>query len=245
MLYHVKPHLLNKGCPTPLWISCCNVSLACIRFLLDKLTPEQVRMPGPDGTTPCMHIVANSMRYKECQDSAAGCEIILYLDVMKLGMKDVLNASICFGNERTFKRIFDRVLYEENARDFAQLATLAGDTKILQLILQKFPNLERFCQKIGRDCHSKSMRQMLHITENVNSNSQLVNMSAKFPKFNEDIEQGIKPLSRHAEEIDIKRDIEPLLKETFCGLATRYGDNPQSMPISQWERSPCKWNHNG
>ena len=76
--------------------------------------------------------------------------------------------------------------------------------------------------------------------------SELIQMSRKFPKFNESLEKLLKPLLHDAMEVDIERDIKPLLKEKFCGIVVQFGEDPTAVPISQWQpekQKSCHGNH--
>ena len=86
------------------------------------------------------------------------------------------------------------------------------------------------------------MRKFLGTKKAENVQSQLLGMSSKFPKFNEAIEEGIPPLPEDATVVSIEKDIKPLLKEKFCALDC-FGDQPESMPISDWVPTACHGEH--
>ena len=154
-----------------------------------------------------------------------------------------MESSIHFGNVNIFRKLFTLGISKEDSKYFAKLATLTEDTDILKIILESFPSFKGYCQDIGRNCQTVPMRELLGLSMDVDINSQLVKMSAKFPKFNEGLEISIKEISKDAKNVAIKKDIEPLLKEQFCGLVACYGKNPKSVPISKWRRYPCDGEH--
>ena len=236
--------MLKVGCPSPLWIACCNFRPSCAAFLLELLTPEDVALPGPDGTTALMQLFANACKHQDLAGVQNDLEIILDMFTLeKFGLNSVLEASIYFGNVPVFQKFCKMGVTEEECAHFAKLATLSEDTDILQYILKKSPSLKSSCQQTGRNCQSKAIREMLGLPLVQNIKSQLLEVSARFPKFNEDIEPGIKMLPTNTKVVDISQDIEPLLKEPFCGLLHSYQKNPKKMPISKWKRHSCTQTH--
>ena len=240
-----KPELLSaEFYPSPLWISCCNWKPNVIRFLMEKMTPKQIAKPGPDGTTPLMQLFANIKKKKEYSTLIEQIIIHFALADPKFLPQDILEASITFGNAAIFEKVFQLSVSSSDAMNLARMAVQSEDTKILEIIIKNHPELESSCQELGGKCQT---RQMLKLLENSCSyESELIKMSRKFPKFNENLEKAIKPLPQLASEVDIERDIKPLLKEKFCGIVDCYGKDPTAVPISKWqikEKKSCHGNH--
>ena len=241
-MYSAKPEVLNRGSPSPLWISCCYLATKCILFLLEELTPEQIAQPGPDGTTPLMQLFANAVKHEGYASDIN--KIILYftLDKGKFLVKDVLEGSIEFGNLSIFRKCFNLGLSARDAEQMANLAIKSEQVEILRLIWKQFPSLQEGSRQLGAKAQTIAMGEFLGILKTETVQSQLLGMSSKFPKFNEDIEDAIQPLPRDIKVVSIEKDIKPLLKEKFCALAC-YGENPEAMPISDWKPTSCHKKH--
>ena len=207
---------------------------------MKKMTVEDIAQHGPDGTTPLMELFANVSKKKD-QSSKIESTIIHFHE--KFVLNTVLESSIYFGNVDIFSKLFTLGISKEESKHFATLATLTEDINILEIIFARFPSLKEYCREIGRNCQTVPMREMLELSMEVNVNPQLVKMSAKFPKFNEGLEIAIKKISKDVKSINIKMDIEPLLKKQFCGLVACYGKHPKTMPISTWRRHLYKEKH--
>ena len=195
---NAKPELLNMGCPSPLWISCCNIN-NCVQFLLEKMTVETIAQPGPDGTTPLMQLFANVSKKKEF---SSDIEMVIVYFSQKFGLKKILELSIHFGNVNIFSNLFALGISNKDSKHFAKLATLAEDIDILEIILARFPLLKEYCREIGSKCQAVPMRDKLGLSKDTDVDSQLVKMSAKFPKFNEDLEIPIRKISDSAKSIN-------------------------------------------
>ena len=102
-MYSAKPEVLNRGSPSPLWMSCCYLSLGCVTFLLEELTPEQIAQSGPDGTTPLIQLFANAVKHEHLASFINEIILEFTLDKFKFLVKDVLEGSIEFGNLSIFK----------------------------------------------------------------------------------------------------------------------------------------------
>ena len=132
-----------------------------------------------------------------------------------------------------------------SARDAEQMANLAvksEQVEILSAIWKEFPSLVEGSGQRGANTQTIAMRELLGIKTAETVQSQLLGMSSKFPKFNEDIEESIEPLPQGIKVVSIEKDIHPLLKEKFCALDC-YGENPEAMPISDWKPTPCHKKH--
>ena len=214
---------------------------------MEKLTAAEIASPGPDGTTALMQLFANAARHKDDNSFQFNLELLLgNFTFDKFGPKNVLEASIVFGNKAIFRKFFDMGVTENDSKPLAELATLSEDVDILKHIFKKFPALKESCRKAGANCQTKVMRKQLGLPLFRNEETQLIKMSRLYPKFNEAIEPVIKPLSTDSKFVDIAMHIEPLLKEPFCGLIGAYhkkGEPPSSMPISGWKRFPCSNKH--
>ena len=207
---------------------------------MGELTPKQIAKPGPDGTTPLMQLFANAVKHEHIASDIKA--LIMDFSLSKFTVKDVLEGSIHFGSKSIFQHVFALGLSVEDAKQMAHLATMSEQVEILKIILEKFPMLKESCREAGMNSQTTTMREFLGIQETAAAESQLVRMSRKFPKFNEDMEETIPPLPKDATMVSIEKDIKPLLKENFCALQC-FGENPKSMPVSDWEPTECHGKH--
>ena len=210
---------------------------------MGELTPKQIAQPGPDGTTPLMQLFANAVKLEHFASVIEA--LIMAFSLSKFTIKDVLEGSIHFGNKSIFQTLCTTYgLPTEDAKLMAHLATMSEQVEILEIILKKFPKLKESCCEAGMNSQSMAMREFLGIQETEEAGSQLLRMSRKFPKFNEDVEEIIQPLPKDATMVRIEKDIKPLLKEKFCALRC-FGENPKSMPVSDWDptKSKCHGRH--
>ena len=145
-LFSEKPDLLStKFSPSPLWISCCNCQPNIIKFLMEKMTPEHINEIGPDGTTPLMQLFANIKKKKEAS-SVIEQLIVHYAETnQKFLLRDIMEASITFGNDTIFNQFFKLTVETNDALDLARMAVLSEDIKILETILRYHPQLKPQC----------------------------------------------------------------------------------------------------
>ena len=209
---------------------------------MGELTPKQIAKPGPDGTTPLMQLFANAVKHEHLASDIEA--LIKAFSLSKFTVKDVLEGSIHFGSKRIFQHLFALGLSIEDAKQMANLATMSEQVEILEIILEQFPMLKESCREAGINSQTTTMREFLGIQETGAAESQLVRMSRKFPKFNEDVEEIIQPLPKDATMVSIEKDIKPLLKEKFCALRC-FREKPTSMPVSDWDptKSKCHGRH--
>ena len=200
---------------------------------MDNMTPEKIAKIGPDGTTALMQLFANVKKKQEFSPEIE--QLIIHYATMaqKFLLKDVMEASITFGNAAIFETFFNLTVTPIDAMDLARIAVLSEDKKILEIILKAHPQLKPQCQELGRKCQT---RPMLEFLGNISSEeSELIKMSRKFPKFNEGLEKPINPLPHYAKEVNIEGDIKPLLRDKFCGIVECFGEDPGAVPISKWQ----------
>lgn len=229
--------------PSALWISCCNMN-RCAEFLLDKqeLALDRIAEAGPDGTTALTQMFANIAKKKELS-SYIEKFIVLFTERSRFCVKDVIEASIIFGSVNIFEK-FNQFITEYDTRNLTKLAIQCEDVNILQIIFDTHPDLKESFGNLAKKSHSRPILQLFGKSFKPSNQSQLMRMSQKYPKFNENLEKIIEPLPWYVKEVNIDKHIKPLLKEEFCGLVACYQeesgeDKPSSMPISKWKRSPC------
>ena len=208
---------------------------------MEELTPEQIGQPGPDGTTPLMQLFANAVKHEGLASVINEIILEFTLGKFKFLIKDVLEGSIEFGNLTVFQKSFILGMSARDAEQMANLAIKSEQVEILSIIWKQFPKAKR-SQELGANAQKIAMREFLGIKKTENVQSQLLGMSSKFPKFNEDIEEAIQPLPQDVKVVSIEKDIKPLLKEKFCALDC-FGEEPESMPISDWEPTDCHGKH--
>ena len=236
ILLAAKPEILLQSQPSALWISCSKLKLECAEFLMNKMSPKQIARPGPDGTTPLMQLLANTVKHKD--ESSATHEFIRKMtDAGKFEAFHVMETSICFDDEAIFETLFDKICSVEEASVLGKSAVQAENVAMLKLVRTKYPTIE-VDKEVEERCQTKAMRSVLGIQTVINESSELMEMSSRFPKFNEGIEVMIEPLDGSIKFVDLKKDIDPLLKDRFCSLKC-FGKSPKSMPIWKWKKRQC------
>ena len=179
------------------------------------MSVEDIAQPGPDGTTPLMQLFENVSK-KNFFSTVIEINIIHFY--LKFGLKNVLESSIYFGNINIFSKLFTLGVSEEDSKHFANLATMAEDTNILEIILKRFPSFKGYCREIGKNCQTMPIRKMLGLSMDISANSQLIKMSAKFPKFNEDVEISIEKISKESNPVSsLRKTLNHYSKTNFVG----------------------------
>ena len=209
---------------------------------MDKMSQEEIEQPSPDGTTPLMQLIAQAAVHK---NNIAPLDQLLVemTEKGKLKAWQIMETSIIFDNTTVFKTFFGNGCAEEEAGTrLAKTAIQCESVDILKIIWAKFPGVG-VNKELAETCQTIAMQKALGFPIVQTVSSELLEMSAKFPKFNEGIENTVKPLPEDARLVDIKTQIMPLLKDKFCTLKC-FKANPKSMPICDWRSTPCQGDHN-
>ena len=196
------------GLPSPLYISMWQDDTSVTEFLLQKLTVDRIREPGPDGLTPLTILF---------QQEKTGV-IRQYFD--KFETEEMARLSIAYGKLEFFDRALSSHSGQVDWINWIEKACRSNRVECVKHIKSQVGDafVDRHVARMAIPYIPMRRETGLSLTSR---DSFLTRLSGKFPSYNEATESQSK-LTKSSDfgRISIKHDIFANVLDPFCPLAT-------------------------